>query len=89
MTIHRTRLPVVVAVVAVVATLLFASVAGAVDHAYDATTFDAGADLFPTPPGVPESGIPNCNLNANPDTITAGQGSTLTATCTPKATSYA
>ncbi len=86
MTTHRTRLPFVVLVVA---TLLFASVAAAVDRAYDATTRDAGADVFPTPPGVPESGIPSCNLNANPDTITAGQGSTLTATCTPIATSYA
>ncbi|MBK7001990.1 MAG: DUF1566 domain-containing protein [Rhodoferax sp.] len=32
--------------------------------------------------------VPVCTLNANPATITAGSSSTLTATCTPAATSY-
>ncbi|MBK7003247.1 MAG: hypothetical protein IPH35_26010 [Rhodoferax sp.] len=31
---------------------------------------------------------PVCTLNANPSSITAGSSSTLTATCTPAATSY-
>ncbi|OGA49912.1 MAG: hypothetical protein A3G25_08040 [Betaproteobacteria bacterium RIFCSPLOWO2_12_FULL_63_13] len=33
--------------------------------------------------------VPACTLSASPSTITAGQSSTLTATCSPAATSYA
>ena len=33
--------------------------------------------------------VPSCTLTASPSTISAGQSSTLTATCNPAATSYA
>ncbi len=49
-------------------------------------TVTCSADTEPAPA---PTGAPVCNLTASPTTITAGTSSTLIATCSPAATSYA
>jgi len=59
--------------------------------AYSTLTFDSNGDATATcvatsPPAPTQT--PTCTLSASPTTVNAGSASTLTASCSPAATSY-